>query len=139
MRVDGSGPINATGGGAARRARAQGPRTDAVQAVSASLDPQLPEWIDEFIFGAVWGRPGLSHQERALTAITALATGQHTDQLRVYIWGALHDGVPARKIQEVLVMISIYAGFPVALKSLFVWRDILKSAPDQGIDIGDLG
>ena len=124
--------------GAARRARVQGPRTDAIQAVAAGLDPQLPEWIDDFIFGSVWGRPGLSHQERALTAITALAAGEHSEQLRVYIWGALHDGVPARKIHEVLIMISIYAGFPAALTALFVWRDILKSARKQGIDVGDM-
>jgi alkylhydroperoxidase/carboxymuconolactone decarboxylase family protein YurZ len=58
----------------------------------------------------------------SFTAITALAMGQHTDQLQVYIWGAPADGVPAREIHDVPAVVGIYAGFTVALTSSSVRR-----------------
>lgn len=119
--------------GARIRARAQGPRTESVQRVAASLDPDLPDWIDEFVFGTVWARPGLTHEERTFTALVALACGQHTEQLRVYLWGALHDGADPAKIHEMLMMVAVYAGFPTALASLFVWREVLEKARTQGL------
>jgi 4-carboxymuconolactone decarboxylase len=119
--------------GAQIRARAQGPRTESVQRVAADLDPDLPNWIDDFVFGTVWARPGLSHEERTFAALVALACGGHTEQLRVYLWGALHDGADPAKVHELLMMVSVYAGFPTALASLFVWREVLEKARSHGL------
>jgi hypothetical protein len=45
--------------GVKRRRRAQGHKADALQADLAGLDVGVAEWADDFIFGQVWGRPGL--------------------------------------------------------------------------------
>lgn len=84
--------------GAARRRRVQGRKTERLAEHVASLDPGVAEWIDGFVFGQVWGRPGLAQEERALIAIAALAATGQPDQLRAYLFGALDAGIPPEKI-----------------------------------------
>lgn len=119
--------------GESRRRRAQGAKADRLQADLRSLDPGVAEWADSFVFGEVWGRPGISHEERMLVAISALASLGRTAQLRNYLFGAVQDGIPAEKIQEALAMLVVYAGFPVALAALTEWRAVLASSQRQGI------
>jgi 4-carboxymuconolactone decarboxylase len=121
--------------GAERRRRAQGPRSEELRAALAGLDPELAEWVDSFVFDQVWGRPGLSEPERMLVAISALAALGRPDQLRAYLFGALHAGVPAVKIHETLVMQAVYAGFPAAIGALSTWREVVASARRQGLDV----
>ncbi|MGH3320964.1 MAG: carboxymuconolactone decarboxylase family protein [Streptosporangiaceae bacterium] len=121
--------------GRERRRRVQGPKSEQLQRAVADLDPQLAEWVDSFVFGEVWARPGLTEQERMLVAITALAAAEHPEQLRAYLFGALHAGVPADKIHEALVMLTVYAGFPVSLRALSLWRDVTESARRQGVEV----
>jgi 4-carboxymuconolactone decarboxylase len=127
--------------GAQRRRRAQGGKADELNAILAGLDPQMAAWSDSFVFGAVWGRPGLGPDERMLVAITALAATEHPAQLRNYLHGALEAGIPAIKIHEALVMMTVYAGFPTALTSLVVWKEVVASARRRGIkvDIPEVG
>jgi 4-carboxymuconolactone decarboxylase len=123
------------GDGRERRLRAQGPRSDDLVEVNRDMDPQLPEWVDGFIFGEVWGRPGLEHEERMLVAIASLATSGAQAQLRNYLFGALHDGMSARKIHEALVQLCVYAGFPVMLNALVTWGEVTASARRQGLEL----
>jgi 4-carboxymuconolactone decarboxylase len=118
-----------------RRRRAQGPRSEDLIAALAELDPGLADWVDEFVFGAVWGRPGLDEEERMLVAVSALAATGRPDQLRAYLFGALHAGVPAAKLHETLVMQAVYAGFPAAISALSTWRDVVASARRQGVEV----
>jgi 4-carboxymuconolactone decarboxylase len=104
--------------GAQRRTRAQGRKHERLQEILVSLDPQMGQWADEFIFDQVWGRPGLSEEERMLVAIVILASTEHPDQLRNYLHGAIQAGVPIVKLHEALVMLAVYAGFPAALGAL---------------------
>lgn len=99
--------------------------------VLADMDPALLDWTDEFIFGEVWARPGLEHEERMLIAIASLASQGHTAQLRNYLHGALQDGIPAEKVHETLMMLPIYAGFPQALTALHLWREVRRKHEEQ--------
>jgi 4-carboxymuconolactone decarboxylase len=95
----------------------------------------MAAWADDFIFGEIWGREGISQDERMLVAITALAATEHPAQLRNYLHGALQAGISARKINEALLMMVVYAGFPTALSALVVWKDVVASARRQGVAI----
>jgi len=128
--------------GAALRRRAQGGRADRLQALLTSLDPGVGRWADEFVFGEVWGRPGLDFESRMLVAISSLATQGKGALLRNYAHGALQAGVSARKIHEALVELVVYAGFPTATSMLFEWQQVLLAARRQGVpireDIGEI-
>lgn len=101
----------------------------------ASFDEGLADYADDFIFGQIWGRPGLSFEDRMLVAITALAATGHPNQLRLYLHGALQDGMPASKIHEVMVMLTVYAGFPTAMDGMIAWQEVLASARKQGLAV----
>jgi 4-carboxymuconolactone decarboxylase len=124
--------------GRARRKRAQGAKADKLQAAMAALDPQLVEWADGFIFGEVWGRPGLSFEERMLVAISQLAATNRPAQLKNYLFGAIEAGIPAVKIHEALVMLTVYTGFPNALGALACWDEVCASLRRRGVDLGDV-
>lgn len=121
------------GDGKRRRERAQGGHADRLQDRLASLDPGMAKWADDFIFGQVWGRPGLSQDERMLVAVTALATAGQVNMMRNYLHGALQAGIPPRKIHEAIVMLTVYAGFPATVGALWEWRQVLAIAVKQGV------
>jgi 4-carboxymuconolactone decarboxylase len=123
----GAGADVDTRAGAALRARAQGVRTESLGRALASLDTDLLEWADDFIFGRVWNRPGLPFEDRMLVAITALATQRAGTQLRNYLHGALQDGIDPDRIREALVMLVVYAGFPTAIEALGVFQEVLEA------------
>jgi 4-carboxymuconolactone decarboxylase len=100
------------------RERAQGAMAPRLQNALGSLDPELADIADEFIFGRVWTGEGIAFEERMLVAITALAAGDHQEQLRNYLHGALQAGVPAEKLHEALKMLVVYCGFPTTLHAL---------------------
>jgi 4-carboxymuconolactone decarboxylase len=104
--------------GRALRARAQGRHTDKLGDALAALDPDLLEYADGFIFGAVWTGPDLAFEDRMLVAITALAATGQTAQLSNYLHGALQDGIAPARIKEALKMLVVYAGFPAAISAL---------------------
>lgn len=113
-----AGDNGAAGSGATRRTTAQGAKADKLQAALEALDPDLARWANEFVFGEVWADGALSFDERQLVAITALATLNRLNQLRNYLHGALQAGIPAAKLREVMKMLTVYAGFPVAIEAL---------------------
>ena len=121
--------------GRERRRRAQGAKADQLQGILAGFDQGMADYADDFIFGQIWGRPGLSFDERMVVAITALAAGEHPNQLRNYLHGALQDGMPASKIHEIMVMLAVYCGFPTALEGMRLWQEVLEAARRQGIEI----
>lgn len=125
--------------GARRRARVQGRKSAKLQAHLEGLDPGVAGWVDSFVFGQVWDRPGLDETQRTLIAIAMLAATERPDQLRAYLFGALDGGVSPAAVHEVLVMSTVYAGFPAALNALRLWQDVLRSAQAQGIVVDKTG
>ena len=122
--------------GAELRAAAQGARSEQLQRGIRDLDPALAEWVDGFVFGEVWQRPGLSFEQRILAAISALAATRNHDQLRAYLFGAVQSGISKDAVQEVLAMQVVYCGFPAGIQALTVWRDVLRSCEKHGLGQG---
>jgi 4-carboxymuconolactone decarboxylase len=119
--------MDADGRGAERRQRAQGAKADKLQEALVALDPVLGRWADEYVFGEVWADDALPFEERMLVAIAALAAQNRRNQLRNYLHGALQEGIPAAKLREVMKMMTVYAGFPVAIESMSELDAVLKA------------
>jgi 4-carboxymuconolactone decarboxylase len=107
------------------RERAQGPKAKSIAAWVEAVDEDVAGWADEFVFGTLWDRPGLSFEERFLVVVSILASGGHTMQLKNYLHGALAAGIDEPKLREALVMLTAYAGFPTATTMLGVLHDVL--------------
>jgi 4-carboxymuconolactone decarboxylase len=118
--------------GRRRRERAQGPRAEDLQQLARSYDEELPQLIDEVIFGRLWDRPSLSHEEQMLIAITALVMRDNQAQLRNYLFGALQDDISVHKIRDLIIMASVYGGMPVTINARQLLAEVVAALRRKG-------
>ncbi len=82
----------------------------------------MPEGFREatvgHLFGDVWSRPGLAIEERSLVTVTALTVLGRENELRLHLRGARNLGIPREKIEELLLHLAHYGGWPVAVSAL---------------------
>lgn len=99
-----------------------------VQALAGSF-PDFATYLVEYPFGDIYSRPGLALREREIAVIAALcAMGNAQPQLKVHLHAALHVGCTPAEIVEVLMQMSVYAGFPAALNGLGLAREVFEEA-----------
>ena len=92
----------------------------------AEVAPDFARMVIEFAFGDIYSRDTLNLKTRELIAIAALAaSGTAGPQLRVHVESAASAGITKPEIVEVLMQISLYAGFPAALNALADCHDWL--------------
>ena len=109
-----------------------GGNQDAVIDGLADIAPDMGRYIVEFGFGDLYTRPGLTRRQRQLSIVGALAAmGNAAPQLRFHIGGALNVGCTREEVVEVLIHVSVYAGFPAALNGLTAAREVFESRPDE--------
>ena len=78
----------------------------------------------QFLCGEVWARPQLSPRDRSLATLSALALLGRTDHLPTHVRGALNHGLTREEIEEVMVHLLVYAGWPLAVTAFQVVREI---------------
>jgi 4-carboxymuconolactone decarboxylase len=92
------------------------------------IAPDLADWIVDFSYGDVMSRPGLDRRTRQLATIAALtALGHCAPQLKVHITGALNVGCTRQEIVEVILQMTVYAGFPAAINALNLAREVFTA------------
>jgi 4-carboxymuconolactone decarboxylase len=91
------------------------------------IAPDFADWIVDFSYGDVMTRPGLDRRSRQIATIAALtALGNAAPQLKVHIEGALNVGCKPQEIIEVILQMSVFAGFPAAINALNVAREVFN-------------
>ncbi len=92
------------------------------------ISPDMARLVIEFPYGDIYSRPGLELKTRELITIAALTTlGNAPAQLKAHISNALNAGCSKEEIIEVIMQMSVYAGFPAALNGLFAAQEVLKA------------
>ncbi|UPR36566.1 carboxymuconolactone decarboxylase family protein [Vibrio cyclitrophicus] len=102
---------------------------EAGQQVIESLQdicPDLAKFTIEYPFGDIYSRPGLDLKSREIATVAALtALGNCAPQLKVHLNAALNVGCSEEEIKEVILQMSVYAGFPSALNGMFAFKEVL--------------
>ena len=94
----------------------------------ATSFPEFATYVLEYPFGDIYSRPGLGLREREMAVVAALcAMGNAAPQLRVHVHAALHVGCTPREIVEVVMQMSVYAGFPAALNGLAAVKEVFAA------------
>jgi len=95
------------------------------------IAPDLGRYTIEYPFGDVYSREGLDIKSREIATVAALsAMGNAEAQLKVHIGAALNVGCSPVEIVEIIIQMSVYAGFPAALNAAFAAKDVFS---DRGI------
>jgi 4-carboxymuconolactone decarboxylase len=78
----------------------------------------------DFAFGDVHSRAGLPIRERELVIVAVLsALGGLDPQVRAHVRAARAIGVPDGELEETIIQITPYAGFPRAINALKILRE----------------
>ena len=91
-----------------------------------NLEDPLIEVTVEHLFGDIWTRPGLELRDRSLiTCATLVALGKEA-QLKVHLKGLLNQGVSELAVEEMMIHLAHYAGWPCAVNGIRVAREVFK-------------
>lgn len=110
-----------------------------VVAALADIAPDFARYVIEFPFGDIYSRPGLDLRSREVATIAALtALGNAAPQLKVHIEAGLNVGLSRNEIVEVIMQMSVYAGFPAAVNGLFAAKEVFVRIPTKSPTDSDL-
>ena len=99
------------------------------------IAPVFARYLIEFPFGDIYTRSGLDLKSREIAVVAALtALGNAAPQLKVHIHGAINVGCTRKEIVEVIMQMSIYAGFPAALNGLSAAKEVFSERDVLGKD-----
>jgi 4-carboxymuconolactone decarboxylase len=98
------------------------------------IAPDLARYTIEYAFGDVYNRPGLDLKSREIATVAALtALGNAHAQLKIHIHGALNVGCTRMEIVEIMIQMSVYAGFPAALNGILAAKEVFEERDKQGL------
>lgn len=67
------------------------------------------------VVGAMWARPELSRRDRSLLVISTLAAQARDEELVLHTRIGLRHGLKREEIEEILLHVAAYAGYPAAM------------------------
>ena len=96
-----------------------------VIAALRDASPELARYTIEFPYGDVYSRGVLSLKEREIATLAALtALGNAQPQLKAHVHSALNVGCTREEIEEIMIQMAVYAGFPAALNGMFAAKEV---------------
>lgn len=96
------------------------------------VSPDLAQYTIEYPFGDIYSRPELDLRSREIAAIASLVTlGFASPQLKVHINAGLNVGLSETEIKEIIIQMSVYAGFPAALNAMNVAKEVFNARKDK--------
>jgi len=77
--------------------------------------PAIETGLLGFVFGELWGRPGLSRRDRRWVAITCACAADTVGPIEANIYAALASGdITFEELQEFVLHFAVYCGWPKA-------------------------
>jgi 4-carboxymuconolactone decarboxylase len=98
---------------------------DRAMAQADDFDRPLQDFVNEYCFGAGWGRPGLSRKVRSMLNLAMLTALNRPQELKGHVRGALRNGCTKEEIQEVLLQATIYCGIPAGVGAFRAAKEAL--------------
>ena len=91
--------------------------TEARAGTAAALGG-VGELAFDFAFGELWSRDVLSRRDRSMVTVAILGMLKAADELAIHVPGALNHGVTREEVEEVMVQLTVYGGFPRAVEGI---------------------
>ena len=86
----------------------------------------LQDVLNEYCWGAIWGREGLPLKTRSMLNLAMISILNRPHELKLHVKGALRNGVTKDEIREVLMQVAIYAGVPCGVDAFRITREAFK-------------
>ncbi|GHT55693.1 hypothetical protein FACS189446_7330 [Bacteroidia bacterium] len=96
------------------------------------ISPELVRFTIEYGYGDIFSRENLDKKYRQVVTIAALATlGNSQPQLKFHIKGALNIGINKEEIKEIMLLMTVYAGFPAAINGTNILKEVIMEESSQ--------
>lgn len=102
-----------------------------VQRTLDGFATDLAELTDQVLLDGVWERPGLAKRERSLITLAALIANGTADQLRAHTAEARANGITSSELEETLLHLAFYLGWPKALSAAASIHEALAQATGE--------
>jgi len=89
-------------------------------------DEQFRGMLEDFVFGGMYARTVLDQRTRQLCALAAVTMLGRNAQIRTHILASLNAGATRAEVQEVILQMVVYGGFPTALGGLEVLEQVFQ-------------
>ena len=81
--------------------------------------------IVDALYGSIWSRDEIiSLPERSLITVAVLVALNRENELKIHIRGALNLGISKEKIEEMILHVAHYSGFPTGVSANQILNDI---------------
>lgn len=78
------------------------------------FNSEFQDLITRYAWGEIWTRPGLPRPTRSLITLAMMVALNRSDEFKLHVRAAFHNGVTREEIKEVLLQTAIYCGVPAA-------------------------
>jgi 4-carboxymuconolactone decarboxylase len=94
--------------------------TDPTEARTGVVDALggVGEMAFDWGFGELWARPQLSRRDRSMVTVAILAILKCEDELAIHVPAALNHGCTREEVEEIMVQLTVYGGFPRAVEGI---------------------
>jgi 4-carboxymuconolactone decarboxylase len=91
------------------------------------FSPELVKFTLEFGYADIYSRDNLDRKHRQIATIAALtALGNAQPQLKFHINAGLNIGLTETEIKEIMLLMSVYAGFPAAINGTNILKEVIN-------------
>jgi 4-carboxymuconolactone decarboxylase len=97
---------------------------DCAEARKTAFDADFQRFITEGAWGSVWSRPGLDKRTRSIIVIALMAALGHEQELAMHIRATRNTGATREDLEEVLLMVAVYAGVPAANTAIRIAKEV---------------
>lgn len=90
------------------------------------FSPELVKMTLEFGYADIFSRDNLDPKHRQIATIAALtALGNAQPQLKFHINAGLNIGLTVENVKEIMLLMSVYAGFPSAINGTNILKEVV--------------
>jgi 4-carboxymuconolactone decarboxylase len=107
---------------------------DRALASATPLTQPLQDLVTEYVWGAIWTRPGLELKTRSLLNVAMLTALNRPHELGTHVRGALRNGVTREEVVEVVLQAAVYCGMPAAIDAMRVATSMFDDVFDDLFD-----
>ena len=83
-----------------------------------AIAPEFTKLTQDFLFGDIWKRPGLSQRDKSLVTVTCLVALNRIEQVDFHLKKAFENGLTKEELVAAITHIAFYAGWPTAASGL---------------------
>jgi 4-carboxymuconolactone decarboxylase len=91
----------------------------------AAIAPEFAKLTQDFLFGDIWQRSGLSQRDKSLITVTCLVALNRIEQVEFHLKKAFENGLTKEELVAAITHISFYAGWPAAASGFSHLKNVI--------------